>query len=226
MEGVIFDLDGTLLDTETISGLSIQRVLKEHGQEEFPFELRKKLLGRPSGEWTRMVIDALDLHDRLVPEEFTHLWELYMKEMYSEVTPMEGAYELVRKLRYEYNVPIALATSSSSHAVSLKRQLHEEMFQCFDVIVCGDDPAIQRGKPAPDIFQIAAQRLGKASNCIVFEDAVTGVTAGKAAGMRVIAIPDARFHSEEEKQLYFSHADVILSSLSEFLPVEHGLLTL
>lgn len=95
------------------------------------------------------------------------------------------------------------------------------MFSYFSVIVCGDDPSVVHGKPAPDIFLVAAQRLLGAqfdpSHCIVFEDSIQGVLAGYAAGMQVVAIPDSRFYpTEEERRTHFKAAHYLLNALSDF----------
>ena len=83
-------------------------------------------------------------------------------------------------------------------------------------IVAGDDPAVKHGKPAPDIYIEAAKRLGvDPKDCLVFEDALSGVRSGKAAGCRVAAIPDPRF-SPEELKVFEEEADVVLKNLSDF----------
>ena len=83
-------------------------------------------------------------------------------------------------------------------------------------IVAGDDPAVTNGKPAPDIYLEAARRLNvDPKDCLVFEDALSGVRSGKAAGCYVVAIPDPRF-SEEEKVIFAKEADVVLDNLWHF----------
>ena len=83
-------------------------------------------------------------------------------------------------------------------------------------IVCGDDAEVKHGKPAPDIYVLAAKLMGvETRECIVFEDAMSGVKAGKAAGCFVVAVPDPRF-SLEEKKAFASIADVVLDDLSQF----------
>jgi beta-phosphoglucomutase-like phosphatase (HAD superfamily) len=83
-------------------------------------------------------------------------------------------------------------------------------------IVAGDDPAVKNGKPAPDIYLEAAKRLNvDPKDCLVFEDALSGVRSGKAAGCRVVAIPDSRF-SAEEKAKFENEANVVLEDLWSF----------
>jgi len=83
--------------------------------------------------------------------------------------------------------------------------------------VARDDPAVQNGKPAPDLYLEAARRLNvRPRDCLVFEDALSGVQSGKAAGCAVVAIPDPRFTEEEKRGLFGAHADVVVDSLCEF----------
>lgn len=125
---------------------------------------------------------------------------------------MPGAAELLAHLA-EHNIPIALATSSHRMNFTLKtNHLNKGGFELFgDHIVVGDDPRIPagRGKPHPDIWLVALESLNaehraaaaaagrtftdiKPEECLVFEDGLPGVTAGKAAGATVIWVPDAR----------------------------------
>jgi beta-phosphoglucomutase-like phosphatase (HAD superfamily) len=86
-----------------------------------------------------------------------------------------------------------------------------ELTTFFEVILTGEE--IERGKPAPDIYVRAAEKLGVTTDaCLVIEDALAGVDAAKAAKMRVAAIPDRRFIDPRE---YEKEADYLLASLSE-----------
>ena len=90
------------------------------------------------------------------------------------------------------------------------------MFAHMKAIVAGDDPAVKNGKPAPDIYLEAARRLNvDPKECLVFEDALSGVRSGKAAGCHVVAIPDSRF-SKEEKDKFLQEADQVVESLWKF----------
>ena len=105
---------------------------------------------------------------------------------------------------------LALATSSVSASARPFLDRHE-LTDLFEVIVTGDE--IKRGKPHPDIYLRAAEKLGIAADAsLIIEDALSGVTAGKAAKMRVAAIPDMRFVDPRE---YEKEADYVLGSLSE-----------
>lgn len=128
---------------------------------------------------------------------------------------MPGAEKLIQYLT-TIKVPIAIATSSSMAMVGIKRQKHEDFFQLFNHIVSGsDDPEVKESKPAPDVYLVAAKRFPcspSPCSCLVFEDAPNGVTAGKAAGMQVVMVPDPRVPKEKT-----AHATIVLKSLNDFV---------
>src|ERR1043166_9490897 len=120
--------------------------------------------------------------------------------------------EVLEELR-DMKLRLAVATSSVSASARPFLDRHQ-LTSFFEVIITGDE--IERGKPHPDIYLRAAEKLGVAPNeCLVIEDSLSGVAAGKAAGMRVAAIPDRRF---VDPHPYEDEADYVLSSLSE-IPV-------
>ena len=142
--------------------------------------------------------------------------------MCEEIEACAGATELVYAFS-KSGLPMAIATSSRSEGVAKKRKRHDGIFQHMKAIVAGDDPLVIHGKPAPDIYQEAARRLGvKPSECLVFEDALSGVRAGKASGCFVVAIPDKRF-SQEEKDVFVAEADVVIEDLWQFDGKRFGL---
>lgn len=118
---------------------------------------------------------------------------------------------MVRHL-HSNNIPICLATSSGAEHVKIKTQNHQELFSLFHHKVMGStDPDVKNGKPAPDIFLIAAQRFSdqpRPADCLVFEDAPNGVRAANSAGMQVVMCPDHRVGQEERDE-----ATVAINSL-------------
>lgn len=93
----------------------------------------------------------------------------------------------------------------------------------MEEVVTGDDPAIKKGKPAPDIYIEAARRIGvDPSECIVFEDALSGCKSGKAAGCVVIAVPDPRTDARD-REIFAQHADAVLNDFWEFDGSKWGL---
>ena len=123
---------------------------------------------------------------------------------------MPGAVALTAALR-ERGVPTAVATSSSREFFELKTTHHHDWFDGFDTIIVGDDPRVAHGKPAPDIFLVAAEALGAPpGDCLVVEDSPAGVTAAHAAGMQVLAVP---YPGMDPARL--SEADLLLESLEQ-----------
>lgn len=115
-----------------------------------------------------------------------------------------------------------MATSSGEEMVEIKITNHREVFKLFHHRVCGSsDPEVKQGKPAPDIFLIAAARFPdqpQPSKCLVFEDAPNGVKAAHSAGMQVVMVPDERVPLEMS-----ALATQRLKSLEDFQPELYGL---
>lgn len=207
---VIYDLDGLLLDTESLHAEVNQMVALRYSKT-IDHSLKCKVAGRKSHDSAKLLIQELEL--QITVEEFLLQKDAIIYNFYPDVLPLAGAVNLTRHLA-SYHIPQAVATSSGSRPFAAKTQSHLHWFSTFNCIVRGDDPELKKGKPAPDIFLLAAQRLGaKPENCLVFEDALAGVAAARAAGMSVVAVPAA-----DMDQSLYQEADQILNSLTEFVP--------
>jgi pseudouridine-5'-monophosphatase len=122
---------------------------------------------------------------------------------------MPGARALIAAVAAR-GVPQAVATSSYARLVGRKTARHADWFATFQAVVRGDDPRVRHGKPAPDIFLVAAAALGvPPADCVVLEDATVGVAAARAAGMQVIAVPDPA-----NDPAGFVDADLVVPSLT------------
>jgi pseudouridine 5'-phosphatase len=238
VEAVLFDLDGTLVDTESLSDKAIlaalrphlaassnhqgnERYEKAHRQRRLPWELKRQILGLRGSDWGPIVIRYAIEHWGIPPEsaptvqELWDAWESNLNDLCGTVAACAGACEVVERLA-ERGVPMAIATSSRASAARKKLQKHPRILQHMDAVVAGDDPAVTRGKPAPDIYLEAAMRLGVSpESCLVFEDALSGCQSGKAAGCAVAAVPDERF-TESERAAFAQVADFVLRDLGEF----------
>lgn len=207
---VIYDLDGLLLDTEPLHALIIQTVVSRYGKV-FDQSMQFKLAGRNALDSAQILVEMLTLP--ITAQTYLEQRKVFLDQLLPQAKPLPGAVRLTEHL-HQHQIPQAVATSSARRPFCLKTTHHQEWFALFDVIVVGDDPVLQRGKPAPDIFLLAAQRLGAIpEQCLVFEDAHAGMEAALAAGMSVIVVPPPSV----DKQLY-REANQILNSLTDFEP--------
>ncbi len=214
---LIYDLDGLLLDTEGFYTQAAQTIAASFGKH-FDWSIKAKLLGRPGLDAARILIETLELP--LTPEDYLEYRRPILEALFPTTSFLPGAYELTQHL-HRQGIPQAIATSSTASIFDLKTHHLSDWIDCFEVVVRGDDPFLKQGKPAPDIFLLAAQRLGaEPQHCLVFEDAPSGVIAAKAAGMRVIAVPDP--HMDPAAYL---QADALLTHLNQFEPGLWGLPT-
>ncbi|PWQ98001.1 HAD-IA family hydrolase [Leucothrix arctica] len=208
IQAVLFDMDGLLLETESIYTEVTQMIVGRYGKV-FDWSVKSHMIGRDSYDAATYLVKALDLP--FTPEHYLEERNDLLNERFAFAQPKPGARELIAVLS-ELKIPIAVATSSKDHQFKIKTSKHKEWFELFDAIVTSDHANVTRAKPAPDIFLTAAKALGCApENCLVFEDAPSGIEAARAAGMSVIAVPDPAMSLE-----HFTNADEVISSLEKF----------
>lgn len=212
---VIYDMDGVLLDTERFYTEVTQRIVGRFGKV-FDWSIKGNMIGRPALDSARYLVTTLALP--ITPEDYLVEREAMLERLFPEANAMRGARELTDALAAR-GVPQAVATSSIRRLFELKTTRHRDWFRLFRAIVLGDDPRVARGKPAPDIFLVAAADLGAdPRTCLVVEDAPAGVAAAHAAGMQVLAVPDPGMDRSR-----FADADVVVESLAEVGPELLGL---
>ena len=200
---VIFDLDGLLIDTEPIYTQVTQSIVDRFGKV-YTWEIKSKVIGKPPIEASRTMLDGLGIpSDQITAEEFLAECEEKLQKLFPTCPLMPGAELLIRHF-HKLGMPLALATSSAKRQMEAKISRHQELFSLFTVMVDGEDPEIKQGKPAPDIFQIAARRLStppdSPANVIVFEDSLNGILAAKAAAMKSVWVPDVNNKLNEEER--------------------------
>ena len=177
-ELVIFDCDGVLVDSEMLSAGMLMAMMTEEG---FPLSeeaFRADFLGR---SFAAAALRARERFGRPLPEDFENRYrDRLFAKLEAELKPMDGVAEVLAALR----VPFCLATSSSPRRLALS--LHAAGLAHFFEGRCFTASEVQKGKPAPDLFLLAAARMGVVpAQCLVIEDSELGVRAGLAAGMEV-----------------------------------------
>jgi HAD superfamily hydrolase (TIGR01509 family) len=181
-KGVIFDMDGLMLDTEPIYRKSMQQAAVELGYD-IDDQLQNRLTGRNISDWRTTLIQIFGENYPQFSKRRRQIWEQHVQEV--GVTQKSGLVDLLNQLD-EDNLPKGIATSSSRPDALL---CLGELTGRFEVIVTGDE--VKQGKPAPDIFLLATQRLALSpEHCLVLEDSESGAQAALTAGMSVILVPD------------------------------------
>ncbi|XP_055677879.1 probable pseudouridine-5'-phosphatase isoform X2 [Lutzomyia longipalpis] len=215
---VIFDMDGLLLDTEGIYEGTVRDILRSFSKT-YTRELRYKVLGTTEQKTVEIIINDLNLP--ITHAEFHRKFLDISNQRLVNAPFLRGAEKLVRHL-HDNKIPIALATSSSKESTDVKTAQHKALFDLFHHKVMGSSDAdVKNGKPAPDIFLVAASRFPdnpSPENCLVFEDAPNGVKAARSAGMQVVMVPDEHIGEDQKKE-----ATVVLKSLEDVKLEDFGL---
>jgi HAD superfamily hydrolase (TIGR01509 family) len=206
IDGVVFDLDGVLLDSEQVWDSVREELVRERGGR-WHANAQQDMMGMSSLEWSRYMHDELGLRDP--PEEISAEVVRRLESRYREHLPvLPGAREAVERLAARW--PLGLASSSNRELIDLALELMG-VRHFFAATVSSEEVA--RGKPAPDVYVEGARRLViDPSRAAAIEDSHNGIRAAKAAGMRVIAIPNEHFPPDKDA---LTHADVVLDSLAE-----------
>jgi len=206
ISAVVFDLDGVLLDSEQVWDEVREQLTHERGGR-WHENAQREMMGMSSLEWSRYMHDSLGLPEP--PEEISAEVVRRLENRYRRQLPLlDGAREAVERLAARW--PLGLASSSNRELIDLVLDV-SGLARYFRVTVSSEE--VPRGKPAPDVYLEAARRLEVApERCAAAEDSSNGIRSAKAAGMRVIAIPNSHFPPDKES---LGLADVTLGSLAE-----------
>jgi HAD superfamily hydrolase (TIGR01509 family) len=206
---VVFDLDGVLLDSERTWN-EVKREVTEEAGGRWRDEAPQRMMGMSSGEWSRYLHDELGVP--LAPAEIDAAVVARVAERYRRRLPLlPGADQAVERLAARW--PLGLASSSNRPIIDLALEA-SGLGRLFRTSVSSEE--VGRGKPAPDVYLAAARRLGVApGEAAAIEDSSNGILAGRAAGMRVIAIPNPDYPPRPDA---LAAADVVLDSLADLQP--------
>jgi len=213
IDAVVFDLDGLLLDTEQLWDEVREALARERGGR-WSERTQADMMGMSSPEWSRYMHEVVGLRES--PDEIAAEVVRRMEARYREQLPLlPGAREAVERLAERW--PLALASSSNRPLIDLALELGA-LTPLFRVTVSSEEVA--RGKPAPDVYVEACARLDvPPERAAAVEDSRNGIRSAHAAGMKVIAIPNARYRPDDES---LALADVVLASLDELTPAVVG----
>jgi HAD superfamily hydrolase (TIGR01509 family) len=210
---LVFDLDGVLLDSEQVWNQAKEEVVREHGgqwREEAP----RRMMGMSSPEWSRYLHDELGVP--LEPDAISDEVVRRLERIYRERLPLvDGAAEAVERLAEA--LPLGLASSSNREIIALFLEL-SGLGPRFAVTISSEEVA--RGKPAPDVYLEVLRGMGAdPADSVAVEDSENGIRAAKAAGMRVVALPNPHYPPDPA---VLAEADEVVGSLHE-LTVERAL---
>lgn len=203
IKAVIFDMDGLLVDSETLAMRTVLKVAPELGVELEPGE-EKNIVGRTARKFFTELLEknVSTVNPIEAVDVFHHSYE---KLLSTELEAFEGAKTLPKELK-DQGFRLALVSGSTTTQVNTILNFLG-VKDLFEVIVSVDD--ITHSKPNPEGFLLGAQKLGvDPEECVVLEDATAGVRAGKAAGMRVIGV---RNNGDQD----LSEADEVVNNLTE-----------
>jgi HAD superfamily hydrolase (TIGR01509 family) len=211
---IIFDLDGVLADSEPWWNQIDAKLLAEHGVA-YHGQYHQNVVGVSYQLAVEFYKEAFGL-SASTREMMKRRGEIAAEFFANRIDLFPNVREVLEQLRQMNLPPVRLAVGTSSVSASARPFLdRHELTKFFEVIVTGEE--VERGKPAPDIYLCAAEKMGIApAECLVIEDALAGIAAAKGAKMRVAAIPDRRF---VDAQNYQGTADYVLNNLSELPPL-------
>ncbi|CAM9993807.1 unnamed protein product [Chrysoparadoxa australica] len=198
--GLIFDMDGVIVDNNKYHFLAWQQLGEKYGVEISPDYYKEKMNGRTITELIKTVFKDLPQND------IAHLGEekeATYRDLYKDlITPNKGLMEFLELAKSE-GIPMVVGTSAPLANVEFTIDRLDLRSYFEDIL---DERAVTKGKPHPEIYLKCAKAAGRdPGNCIVFEDAISGITAGKSAGAKVVALATSHPREELEADLIIDH---------------------
>ncbi len=202
---VVFDMDGLLLDTETLWHHAEVELFTRHGAS-FSWEDKMAVIGTSFDQTAHYFAERLGAPPEEGAALVREMLEIMHASLQRQVDGRPGAIELVERLRGR--IPLAVASNSPRLLVDTALAT-AHLTGVFDAVVTSDD--VVHGKPAPDVYLLACERLGVApADALALEDSPSGIAAAKAAGLACIGVP-------QFAETDVSAADRVIDSLEELL---------
>ncbi|KAG4427156.1 hypothetical protein IFR05_017361, partial [Cadophora sp. M221] len=200
----LFDMDGLLINTEDIYTLCHNILLSRYSSGPMTWDIKSQLQGRPAAQSISLLLAHFNL-TQIPIDSYTTALHAIQETEFRKAAPLPGVPALLQQLKTAKTaikgekVHVALATSSNAGHFNIKTEHLGSLFEIFtpERRILGDDVRIPkgRGKPSPDIYLVALKAINdtlqpgeeaiRPEECLVFEDGVPGVVAGRRAGMRV-----------------------------------------
>jgi HAD superfamily hydrolase (TIGR01509 family) len=204
IKALIFDLDGTLVNTEPMHYRAWKQTLLNNGITQFSFETFMRFVGTSNETVARDYIESDNIRKSEI--ELVLEKQAFYLELIPEIELLPGVLEILA--HYYGSLRLAVASSSHKREIMAILEIHK-LDSYFDLVIGGD--MVKRRKPDPEIFLKVQQSLGVEScECIAFEDSEHGLNSAKNAAMYGVAIPNEFTRNHD-----FSRADLILTSLGE-----------
>lgn len=210
IDAIIFDVDGTIADSMWMWRQIDIEYLGRFGIE-LPKDLQKNIEGMSFRETAVYFKNHFPIPDDI--EKMMSDWNEMAAHKYRYEIPLKKGVREFLNVCKKNNIAMGIATSNSVELLSYFLKAHE-LHSYFEVVITGSDGL--RGKPAPDMYLEAAKRLSvKPEKCLVFEDIIPGILAGKSAGMRVCAVDD--LYSKDITDKKIEEADYFIESFEDIL---------
>jgi beta-phosphoglucomutase len=207
MVGFIFDMDGVIIDSNPFHKIALKQFCQKYGQQLSEDQLTEKIYGRTNKDWIRNVFG--NLKESQVKAYAEEKEALFRKLYENDVHALNGLINFLESMD-RLAIPRAIATSAPRANVDFTL-MHTGIERYFPLVL--DDSFVSKGKPDPEIYIKTVEALKlQPENCVVFEDSLSGVEAGKRAGCKVVGVSTT--HSAKE----LSATDLVIADFSEIEP--------
>ena len=218
-KAILFDLDGVLIDSEPLHGQAWNETAAIFDLN-LTYSQLKLLRGRRRIDCANELVKLISKTVKI--EDVLKIHKPISRRLILSAQAMSGSESLIKRC-HKQNIPMALVTSSSSESLKLKTANHEWM-NLFSKRVLGDDNLLDKGKPAPDPYLLAAEKLNIApENCWAVEDSISGVTSALKAGCFVLFLKEKidevsqkEFFEKENNLKVINHLKEIEQMLNEY----------